>query len=157
MSRSSVEERGGKRWLLRSGLLQLQSAQKFLEVLFAPLYPRPFAVCFCDVSEWPAETESPAFTLVLKHAAALRWMFSDVSSDLRLGEAYIYDDFDIKGDIFAVFPVADRLGEKARLLRMLHRLLKPEIRRWRMARLRGKRHSIQRDREAIRISLRCAQ
>jgi len=115
------------------------------------------AVRFWDGSEWPDETESPAFTLVLKHAAALRRMFSDVSSDLRLREAYIYDDFNIEGDIFAVFPVADRLGEKARLLRMLHRRLRPEIRRWRMARLRGKRHSIQRDREAIRISLRCAQ
>ena len=136
---------------------EVQTARTFLETLFASLHPRPFAVRFWDGSEWPAETEHPAFTLTLKHPGALRRMFSDVSSDLTLGEAYIYDDFDIEGDIFAVFPVADRLlesdwslGEKARLLRMLHRLPKPETQRWRMARLRGKRHSIQRDREAIR-------
>ncbi len=132
-------------------------AREFLEALFEHLHPRPFAVRFWDGTVWEAETEEPQFTLVLKHPGALRAMFRDVSSDLSLGEAYIYDDFDLEGDIFAVFPVADALleadwslPEKVRLFQMLHRLPKPEGERWRAARLRGKRHSLERDREAIR-------
>jgi len=47
------------------------------------------------------------FTLVLQHPGALRSMFLP-PSELNLGEAYIYNDFDIEGDIEAVFPLADR-------------------------------------------------
>ncbi len=134
-------------------------ALDFLQALLGDLHPRDFSVRLWDGTVWPAETDPPRFTLVLKHPGALRLMFRDLSSDLSMGEAYIYDDFDIEGDIFGVFPLADRLleetdwslSDKVRLLQKLLRLPKgdAERERRRAARLRGKRHSIARDRQAI--------
>jgi hypothetical protein len=49
---------------------------------------------------WQPGTGPTRFTLVLKHPGAIRamfWPFDRVS----LGESYIFDDFDIEGDIFA--------------------------------------------------------
>ncbi len=136
------------------------TALDFLQALFGDVHPREFAVRFWDGSVWEAETEEPRFTLVLKHPGALRLMFRDPSSDLSMGEAYIYDDFDIEGDIFGVFPLAEQIiessdwsvGDRLRLLSMLMRLPKGEAERERRraAQLHGKRHSIARDREAIR-------
>ena len=83
------------------------TAQKFLQDLFAEYHPRDFAVRFWDGSTWEAETDQPRFTLAINHPDALRRMLRDTSSDLSAGEAYIYDDFDIEGDIYAVFPLAD--------------------------------------------------
>lgn len=48
------------------------------------------------------EEAHPRFTLVLKRPEALRAMFL-APSELTLGESYIYDDFDIEGDIEAAF------------------------------------------------------
>jgi len=88
---------------------QTRHARTFLANLLADYHPRNFAVRFWDGSVWPAEIESPDFTIVLKHPGALRRMFRDTSTDLALGEAYIYDDFDVEGNIQATFPVADFL------------------------------------------------
>jgi cyclopropane-fatty-acyl-phospholipid synthase len=55
----------------------------------------------------------PRFTLVLKHPGALRAMFSR-PSEPTLGEAYIYYDFDIEGDIEAIFEWADYLLQQER-------------------------------------------
>jgi len=34
--------------------------------------------------------------------------------ELSLAEAYLYNDFDIEGDIETIFPVADRLSERVK-------------------------------------------
>lgn len=138
---------------------QVRHAYAFLENLLADYHPRNFAVRFWDGSEWPAEVTPPLFTIVLKHPGALRRMFQDPSTDLALGEAYIYDDFDVLGDMEAAFPVADflmsrdwSLGAKLRLGWQLLHLPGPRRTDGNgrgPARLRGRRHSIERDREAV--------
>jgi cyclopropane-fatty-acyl-phospholipid synthase len=88
---------------------------ELLETLLAD-YPRhDFQVRLWDGTTWGTE-QQPRFTLVLKHAGALRAMFLS-PSELNLGEAYIYDDFDIEGDIEATFDSADYLLGQERSLR----------------------------------------
>ncbi len=54
---------------------------------------------------WTGETWQPGigpapFTLVLKHPGALRAMFWPFDN-MGVGEAYVFDDYDIEGDVFA--------------------------------------------------------
>jgi cyclopropane-fatty-acyl-phospholipid synthase len=97
--------------------------------------------------------------LVLQHPGALRAMFLP-GTELALAEAYLYDDFDIEGDIIAVFDLAERLArstqgwrKKLSAARMLLRLpaeVRPHQAQRGPARLRGRRHSLERDRKAVR-------
>ncbi len=98
-----------------------------------------------------------SFTLVLQHPGALRRMFLP-PSELNLGEAYIYNDFDIEGDIEAVFPFADHFinGRWGKLeqVRYGKRLLSlPKFGQPSphdsAAKLHGTRHSKERDRQAV--------
>jgi len=110
-----------------------------------------------DGTRWP-DDRPRRVTLVLNHPGALRQMLLS-GDEVALAEAYLYDDFDIEGEIEAIFPVADRLAERAkeakwklRLGRELLRLPRQKQRRDGRrgpARLRGRRHSIERDRQAI--------
>ncbi len=139
----------------RQAEISLSLLQRFLE----DYHPSDFDVRLWDGTVWsPETTEEPRFTLVLKHPGALRNMFLNVS-DLTLGEAYIFDDFDVEGDIEAVYQVAERLTEqgisladKARLGHMLLKL--PSNRRPSItgssAELEGETHSRERDRQAIK-------
>src|SRR5262249_43384526 len=64
-------------------------------------YKRDFAVRFWDGSTWEAETgPAPRFTLALKHPGALKRM-CQLFNRVALPEAYLFDDFDVEGDIFA--------------------------------------------------------
>src|SRR5207253_788086 len=83
----------------------VQISADFLEHLFAGYPYHDFRVCFCDGSTW-GRADQPRLTLVLEHPGALRAMFLN-PSELTLGEAYIYNDFDIEGDIESVYAVAD--------------------------------------------------
>ncbi len=131
----------------------------FLQALLGDYHPRDFSVRLWDGSQWPAETISPRFTLILKHPGALRQMFRDTTTDLCLGEAYVYDDFDIEGDIEATFPVADYLmgldWSLTTRLRMGWELLHLPGKREhsgdgrRAATLSGQPHSVERDRQAV--------
>ena len=95
--------------------------------------------------------------MVLKNPGALRKMFLE-PSELSLGEAYIYDDFDIEGDIADVFELADhlfsqklRVTDKLRfgsLLMKLPSTSRPQNGR-RPAELDGSPHSKDRDHNAI--------
>ena len=111
-----------------------------------------------DGTRWPADERPRAATLVLRHPGALRAMFR-AGTELALSEAYLHDDFDIEGDIFAVHVLADTItgrtttwSRKASLFAGLGRL--PGASRQAggraPARLTGRRHSVERDREAIR-------
>jgi cyclopropane-fatty-acyl-phospholipid synthase len=136
----------------------VESSRAFLESLFVAYGPRDFAVRFWDGSTWDADTESPRFTLVLKHPGALRAMFWP-PNELSVAEAYLHDDYDIEGDIEACLPVADYLlidrpsGPGARLKAASALVSLPSNRRTRPgrgpARLRGGRHSLERARNAV--------
>lgn len=58
-------------------------------------YPRrDFAVRLWNGDIW-GDAASPRFTFVLKHPGALRRMLLG-ANQVSLGEAYIYDDFDVE-------------------------------------------------------------
>jgi cyclopropane-fatty-acyl-phospholipid synthase len=138
----------------------LQTSLSLLDDLFGPTKQRNFAVRLWDGSVWRPEgglEEAVFFTVVLQHPGALRKMFLP-PNDLTLGEAYIYNDFDIEGDIEAVFPLADQFTGnrwgKLEQIRFGKRLLSlPNMGQPRTgdtaAKLRGSRHSKERDRQAV--------
>ena len=127
-----------------------------LDILIAD-YPRhDFAVRLWNGESW-GNSRNPRFIFVLKHAGALRRMLVG-ANELTLGEAFIYDDFDVEGDLEAAFGFADylvrhelELTEKLHVAGILLRLpnghrhdatvLQPH--------LHGKAHSKRRDRDAI--------
>jgi SCP-2 sterol transfer family len=76
-----------------------------LQLLLQDYHPRDFTVCLWDGSQWPAETTSPHFTLVLKHSDALRSMLRNTATDLSISEAYICGKLDIKGDLEAAMAI----------------------------------------------------
>ena len=130
--------------------------------LFAGLladYPRRnFQVRLWDGSV--LGSDHPRVTVVLKNPEALREMFVS-PSELSLGEAYIFDDLDIVGDIYAGFDLADYLLAQGSdgLWQKLHfgslfrslPLLPETHKERRGAELNGALHSRQRDRQAIRF------
>ncbi len=143
----------------------VEASRSFLESLFAGYGPRDFAVRFWDGSTWEADTE-PRFTLVLNHPGALRAMFWP-PNEVSVAEAYLHDDYDIEGDIEACLPVADYLlidrpsRPTARLKEANSLVQLPTGARTRSgrgpARLRGRRHSLERARQRGHLPLRPRQ
>ncbi|HEY1192442.1 MAG TPA: cyclopropane-fatty-acyl-phospholipid synthase family protein [Gemmata sp.] len=93
-------------------------------------YAGNFGVRFWTGEAWQPGTGPAPFTLVLKHPGALRAMFWPFDR-YALGESYIFDDFDIEGDMFAfalwlwhIIQFKDRctLWQKLGLLRALLRV-----------------------------------
>ncbi|HTU90376.1 MAG TPA: cyclopropane-fatty-acyl-phospholipid synthase family protein [Gemmataceae bacterium] len=136
----------------------VQASFDFLGEVLAGYGPRDFAVRAWDGSTWEPDAGQPArFTLVLQHPGAVRKMFWP-PRPYTLGEAYIYDDIDIEGDIHAFFAVISYLYEMRpglrRRLRWLRRLFalpggeRPRAGRL-AAQLSGSVHSRERDRQAI--------
>ena len=80
-----------------------------LEYLFPS--PRRFGIRLWDGTELPANGR-PALHLVFNHAGALRRMFRP-PIELSLGEAFILNDFDIEGDIFAAFPLMESIATRS--------------------------------------------
>ncbi len=136
----------------------VQTTISLLQDLLGGDQPYNFAVRLWDGTVWEPQPGQPTrFTLLLQHAGALRSMFLP-PNDLTLGEAYIYNDFDIEGDIEAVFPLAEQFmnGQwgKMEQVRFGKRLLSlPKVAQQRpgdaAAKLRGARHSKERDRQAV--------
>jgi cyclopropane-fatty-acyl-phospholipid synthase len=126
-----------------------------LDHIFPP--PRAFDIRLWNGLTLPSAGRSP-FTLVLRHPATLRRMFSP-PIERSLGEAFIYGDYDLEGDLSAAFTLFHVIFERPRSLRnvldIAHDLLtlpregpaRP-IGRGR-ARLSGVKHSLARDRAAI--------
>ncbi len=122
--------------------------------------PRDFSVRFWDGTSWDADAGQPTlFTLVLNHAGAMRTMFFPPSV-LALTQAYLYDDFNIEGDMVAFGKLCDYLDALKPTLSIFqqlglgYRLWKlPKDERPRVgrhaAKLDGAVHSRQRDRQAI--------
>lgn len=135
----------------------VRRALRFLETLLAGYRNTPYAVRFWDGTLWNPGGGEPRFTLVLRHPGALRRMFL-AANELTLGEAYIYDDFDVEGDLEAGISFADYLFElrqglpeklrNARYLLSLPARERPGSLR-QAARLAGQAHSRERDSQAI--------
>jgi cyclopropane-fatty-acyl-phospholipid synthase len=145
----------------------VQTTLSLLQDLLGSSLERNFAVRLWDGTLWKPESASeelPRFTLVLQHPGALRKMFLP-PNELTLGEAYIYNDFDIEGSVEAAFALGDQimddpLGQarglqgKMAQVRYGKRLLSlPNTGQPRpgdtAAKLRGSLHSKERDRQAI--------
>ncbi len=134
-----------------------QLTLNLLESLIPAEARQQVGVKLWDGTSWPDETPRPA-TLVLKHPGALRAMFIP-GTEVGLGEAYLYDDFDIEGSAEAIFGLADTFTnndlnwqKKLRAGAELTRL--PATRRTFKARrgpakLSGRKHSVERDRQAV--------
>jgi cyclopropane-fatty-acyl-phospholipid synthase len=132
--------------------------RRLLGELFGDDGKTKIAVRLWDGTRWPDDRPRAA-TLVLRHPGALRAMFAE-GTELGLAEAYLYDDFDIEGDIETVFGLAEAIAErtggwrnKLRAFAQLRRLPRPRERRPGRrgpASLSGRQHSVERDRQAVR-------
>src|SRR5581483_1211343 len=120
--------------------------------------PRDFALRLWDGTTVGPDPGRPArFTVALAHPGSLRRMFAPLRPSLALGEAYIFGDFDVEGDIIAYIGLLRGLavrrrtvGENLRLLRLI--LALPAVGRprgERGANLSGRAHTVERDRQAI--------
>src|SRR5438552_6771854 len=114
-----------------------------------------------DGTVWPDEGPRPAM-LALKHSGALGRMFLP-GTEVGLAEAYLHDDFDIEGDTAVAFEIGDfllaHLGDWRNKLKLAGLLVALPDRDGRSTmrraarqlppRIRGKRHSLERDRRAV--------
>jgi cyclopropane-fatty-acyl-phospholipid synthase len=114
-----------------------------------------------DGTMWPDNGPRDAM-LVLKHPGALGRMFLP-GTEVGLAEAYLHDDLDIEGNVEAAFEIADflleRLGDWKKRLKLGGLLIAlPESNRRStmrraarqlLPRIRGKRHSPERDRRVV--------
>ena len=135
----------------------VQTTLSLLQDVFSSSPVRDVAVRLWDGTTWQPEAGKPTrCTLVLQHPGALRKMFVP-PSDLSLGEAYIYNDFDIEGDIEALLPLMEYFLEKPwgkmEQVRFAKSLLSlPKMGQSRpgntAAKVRGALHSKERDRQA---------
>jgi cyclopropane-fatty-acyl-phospholipid synthase len=134
--------------------------KRVLEQVLSGMRPRIFDVRFWDGSVWPGDSGSSQFTLVLRHPGAVRRMFWP-PKPLSFASAYVYDDFDVEGDMIAFQKLCNYLIRQVptlpltvrmRLAWLIWRL--PQVDQQRAGRhaaqLTGPRHSRARDREAIR-------
>jgi len=136
-----------------------EKSLSLLQDLLAGFRPRDFAIRLWDGSTWDPESgQPPRFTMVIRNPAVLRRMFLS-PSELSLGEAYLQGDFDIEGSIESAIALGDYLVRQPRgiagRLRLARDLLalpagkRPAVVRP-LERLRGVRHSLHRDRKAVR-------
>ena len=91
-----------------AGESRKQQAIEFLEELFREVSGREVGVRLWDGTMWPDETPRRV-TLELNHPDALSAMFRD-GTELALAEAYMFNDFDIVGDIECVFGLSSALA-----------------------------------------------
>ena len=122
-------------------------------------HPNPeFAVRLWNGTTWRLDASLPCrFTLVLTHPGALRRLL-DPATELAMGEAFIYGDVDIEGDVEAALSLAGHLNsmewsvpEKIRMGLRLHTLPKDgdHPHGWRAPEVNGEMHSEERDRRAV--------
>jgi cyclopropane-fatty-acyl-phospholipid synthase len=131
---------------------------EFLQVLLRDFHPRNFAVESWDGTAWPPEANQFCrFTWKIKNSGVLRAVITSSNRQVALAEEYILEDFDILGDMEAVFPLADYLiqkewtvAEKLHLVRRFPALpAKGADPAHHGVRLRGRQHAPARDRQAI--------
>lgn len=132
----------------------LEASRLVYERLVALGAPHPPRMRAWNGEEW-GPTDSDA-VIVLQHPGALRALLLP-PTDLTAGEAYVYDDVDIEGNIFTAlefatgFDVGPRLRFQGLRIGRLLRKLPAESRRSaaRRPQMRGLLHSLRRDRAAV--------
>lgn len=83
-----------------------------VEELLRDYHPRDFQVELWDGSRLvPDPARFCRFTWRINNPGALRAVFRS-NRQVALGEAYVYGDFDLDGDILAIFPLAEHLANK---------------------------------------------
>ncbi len=131
-----------------------QASRKIYDLMVKAVPEGAPALRTWDGERW-GPPDAPA-TIVLQHPGALRALILP-PSDLTAGEAYVYDDIDVEGDMVAVTAfgadAARALGRPISGLRVLRnvRRLPDESRRRDAVRpqVTGKRHSKRRDKAAV--------
>jgi len=139
---------------------QVQTSQEILADLVEGHAEPDFAIRFWDGTVWqPQPGLSPRFTIVLKHPGAVRNMFWP-PRPLTMAQAFLYDDFDIEGDMVAFTNLCRHLSKlderKALFGRLslgwriwrLPQIERPQVGR-RPVQLAGEVHSKERDKAAI--------
>ena len=130
-----------------------------LDLLSAVLAGYPgsdFAVRLWDGTIWEQPgTSEHRFTIVLNHPTALRRMFFP-PTERKLGEAYMFGDFEIEGNMYEAIYLARYLWEGwtwKDTLRFAPKLLRLPARgsgaNEQIASVRGAKHSVDRDKQAI--------
>jgi len=138
---------------------QARAAAKSMAVvqeLLQDYHPRDFAVELWDGTQLPPDPgQFCRFTWRIRNPGSLRAVLRS-DRQVALGEAYVSGDFDISGDILAIFPLAEHLAEKhwsatakLRLGALLLGLPAAAHHEPSVAELRGKSHSKLRDRQAV--------
>jgi cyclopropane-fatty-acyl-phospholipid synthase len=125
-----------------------------VQLLLSDYHPRDFAVELWDgTCLAPESGQFCRFTWNINHPGALRNLLRS-DRQVALGEAYIFGDFEIEGDILACFGVGEYLAtkhwsaaEKVRIGSLLLSL--PSANKHEQAHLHGRVHSKSRDRQAI--------
>ena len=139
----------------------VELSRGILQHLFRGYGPRDFTVRFWDADEWlPDAGQESKFTWVLKHPGALRSAYVPPTG-ANFGAAYLYDDFDVEGDMVEFVRLGNYLHHYAnKNLTIFDRILlgwrimklpntpKPRAGH-KAAKMEGKMHSTDRDRQAI--------
>jgi cyclopropane-fatty-acyl-phospholipid synthase len=90
-----------------------------VEALWGDVHPRDFAIRFWDGVTWEPEAGcSCRFTLVLETPDALSRMMM-APTDLALGEAYVFRDIDIEGDVESALDLADEILARGKSIGVL--------------------------------------
>lgn len=135
-----------------------EKAAAILQELLRDFPARDFAIELWDGTRWAPETSKFCrFTWKIHTPRALHAFYRS-NRQLALAESYIYGDFDVSGDLLAVFPVADYLmrrefsvAEKMRLSAMAIGLPSAAKTNRFRTQLRGHLHSKDRDQQAVRF------
>ena len=128
---------------------QTQRTQLFHD-LFRDYSGPCFSIRSADGWSWfSSQNQPPQCTFVIKTSAAWRALLKD-PTDRTLGEAFINQDLDVEGDLFAAFPPVRHIYQHIAstghaILRTLWRSSSDLAQWWRS----GRQHSIGRDRTAI--------
>src|SRR5581483_8264284 len=131
-------------------------AMGIVQQLLHDYHPRDFAIKFWDGSRLDAEPgQFCPFTWYIHHPSVLRSLLRS-DRQVALGEAFIYGDFDISGDILAVFPIAEYLEsvhfgatQKLRVASTVLGLPSKLHGEQARAELHGRTHSRARDQQAV--------
>jgi len=142
--------------LSAAGTISHLATARTIVDLLAPR-PRNFAVRFWDGSELPADSpDGPRYTFVLNRPGALRRMLL-VPSPLSLGEAFVFGDWTVEGELERVFELGKQLAwwpvRQPMVLAWLLRLPEDDIASTEATRNRwqgnGRYRSADRDRRAV--------
>lgn len=135
-----------------------QATLRFFQDLLRGYHPRNFSIELWDGTRWPPEPgQFCRFVWKINNPE----VFSKIAAlpdELSLGEAYISGDWELDGDIEAVFPLVDFLStrsftirQKLALANLVRKLNspRPKMHAPQPIRLQGTLHSKERDREAV--------